>query len=130
MKAALAAIALTTLAVAAPVSNAHASEVMIRVDTPQFGIRIGTPVRIYAPAPVYSPRVYVPAPVYAAPVPVVYAPSRLIVQPVPGYPIVAPYPYRPGPKHYWKAKHRHHRDEAFRGYRYGDRFPGDRHDRY
>ncbi len=125
MKAAVAAIALTTLAVAAPVSNAHASDVMIRVDTPQFGIRIGTPARIYAPAPVYAPPVYVPAPLYAPPVPVVYAPPRLIVQPLPGYPIVAPYPYVPGPKHYWKARHRHHRDQAFRGYGYRDRHDRD-----
>lgn len=60
------------VALAAPLGAAHAhSNVIVRVDTPNFGIRVGTPVYpapVHAPRPVYvavpPPRVIVPAPVY------------------------------------------------------------------
>jgi hypothetical protein len=108
MRTALAAIAVASLAVAAPISAAQASNVMIRVDTADFGFRIGTPV---VPYPRYAPPVYVPAPVYAPP-PVVYLPPRVVVPVV--YPVVQPYPYRPVYRHW---KHGRHYDARFRGYR-------------
>ena len=125
MKSAIAAIALTTLAAAAPIGTAQAETgVTIRVDTPEFGIRIGTPVRIYAPVPVYAPPpVYVPAPVYVPPpvyvprAPVVFVPPRVVVQPGTVYRVVEPYPYRAFGKP-WKVHPRHRRHDDFRGYAY------------
>jgi hypothetical protein len=49
------------LAAAAPVGAALAQPVSVRIDAPDFGIRIGVPV----------PRVFVPAPVIVAAPPVV-----------------------------------------------------------
>lgn len=109
MKTTIAAVALAALVVAAPVYAAHASDVIIRVDTPQFGIRIGTPVRIVGPAPVY-----VPPPLYA-PAPVVYAPPRVVVQPPIVYRVVEPYPYKHVRKH-WKIKHHHRHHDGRSGY--------------
>lgn len=75
-----------TAALLAPFAVAHArSNVIISVNTPEFGIRIGgpvfQPVSVYAPAP----PVFVPAPVFA-PAPVfvpvhVHAPRPLHVAP-------------------------------------------------
>ncbi len=117
MKAALAALALTTLAVATPATAQASGGVTIRVDTPEFGIRIGTPVRFHAPLPVYAPPVFIPAPVYAPPVPVAYVPPRVVVRPPVVYHVIEPYPYRPIHKH-WKNKHRHRHYDGFRGYHY------------
>lgn len=114
MKATLAAISLTLLAAAAPLSAARAGDVTIRVDTPDFGFRIGTPVRIYAPAPVYvPPPVYVPAPVYAPPAPVVYVPPRVVVRPPVVHRVYEPYPYRHARWH-WKHKRWDRDDRHFR----------------
>lgn len=112
MKVALAAVAVTALAVAAPLSAAHASTgVTFRVDTPEFGIRIGTPVRIhapvpgYAPAPVYLPPVYTPA--YVPPR-IIYAPPRVVVPAPVIYPFVHRHPHRyVAPYQYKKFKSRH-----------------------
>ena len=105
MRTALAAIAVASLVAAAPISAAHAGNVIIRVDTPGFGFHIGTPV---VPYPRYVPSpVYVPAPVYAPP-PVVYVPPR--VGPPVIYRVVQPYPYRPvykDWKHGRRINHRH-----------------------
>jgi hypothetical protein len=99
MRTALAAIAVASLAAAAPISAAYASDVIIRVDTPGFGFRIGTPV---VPFPRYVAPVYVPAPVYAPP-PVVYVPPR--VGPPVIYRVVQPYPYRPVYKNWKHGRH-------------------------
>lgn len=134
MKAALAAVAVTALAIAAPMGAAQAStNVTVRVDTPEFGIRIGSPVGIYAPVPVYAPPVYAPAPVYTpapvyAPAPVVvpprvvYAPPRVVVPAPVIYPVVYPQPYRyVAPHKHKKVKYRQVRgDYGYheRGYGY------------
>jgi hypothetical protein len=120
MKAALAALALTAVALAAPISEAQAhGGVAIRVDTPEFGFRIGAPGPVFAPLPAYAPPVYVPAPVYAPPAPVVYVPRRVVVQPPVFYPVVVPYGYAPAPGH-WKHGYRHgHRGIVAVGYPYG-----------
>ena len=62
-------------ALLAPFAVAHAqSNVIISVNTPEFGIRIGGPV--FHPVPVYAPvPVFVPAPVFA-PAPV-FVPMRV-----------------------------------------------------
>jgi hypothetical protein len=68
-----------TAALLAPFAVAQAqSNVIISVNTPEFGIRIGGPV--YHPVPVYAPvPVFAPAPVF---VPVrVHAPRPLYVAP-------------------------------------------------
>lgn len=63
------------LAAMAPWSASQANGVSVRVNTPEFGIRIGAPypLPVYHPAPVYvpAPVVYPRAPRYIAP-PVVY----------------------------------------------------------
>lgn len=83
----LAAAAAAALALLAA-QRAVAQQVTFRVDTPEFGFRIGTPVY---PAPVLIG----PAPVYAPP-PVVYtAPPRVIYQPPLAY---APPPVVIGPQ--------------------------------
>ena len=105
MKAAIAAIALSTIAVAAPLGAAQAQTfVTIGIDTPGFGIRFGTPlvpvapvVPIYAPVPVYAP------PVVYAPPRVVYVSPPVVVQPRAVHPVVYPY----GPAVAKRHKHRH-----------------------
>ncbi len=90
-------------------SASHASgsqTVTVRVDTPDFGIRIGHPGGypspvIIAPAPVVvAPPVYAPAPVYVPP-PAVYVPPRVIYAP-------APVIYTPHRDH-WERHHHHRR---------------------
>lgn len=102
----------------APWSASQASGVSVRVNTPEFGIRIGGP-RYHRPPPVYYPApVYVPPPViytrhprYIAPPPVIY-----------GY----PYHYAGGrgygyQRHYRQHPHwrhqRHHRGDDHRRHR-------------
>lgn len=119
----LLACSLVAAALAVPLAPAHARDVSISVETPDFGFRVGAPYPepVY-PLPVYRPRVYpvpiYPTPVYPAPIyaPPVYAP-RVVVAPVPVYlPVTryvyAPVTYREGwhlppghAKKYWKAKH-------------------------
>lgn len=114
MRTALAAIAVASLAVAAPISTAQASNVIVQVDTPEFGFRLGAPAVAY---PSYAAPVYVPAPVYAPP-PVVYVPPRVIVRPPVVYRVVQPYPYRPVYDRHWKHwKHHRHYDARFGGHR-------------
>jgi len=118
MKTAIAAIALTAVAIAAPIGAAQAQTVIsVGIDTPGFGIRIGAPYPVVAPLPLYRPvPVYVAAPVYAPPV--VYLPPRLVLRPPVVYPIAYPY----GPP---AAKHRKHGQRDARrvivpgGYGYG-----------
>jgi hypothetical protein len=107
---------------------ANAQPVSIRVDTPEFGIRVGNvgygvigypvpgyPAPVY-PAPVYGPAVIVPRPLPVYPVPV-YAPPPPVIVSAPvygrGY---YPYPYArhysPGHGHRHPGHHRH-------GSRYG-----------
>jgi hypothetical protein len=86
------------LAAAAPIGAVLAHPVSVRIDGPEFGIRIGTPV----------PRVYLPAPVIVAPPRVVYAPPPRVIPPRPVF-YRAPY-YRaryesPYPHH--RHAHRH-----------------------
>ena len=90
MKAAIAALALSAAAVAAPIGVAQAhTGITVGIETPAFGVRFGTP---YFPvAPVYPAPVYVPAPVYAPVPPVFYAPPRVVVQPAVIYPVVYPF---------------------------------------
>lgn len=96
MKAAIAAFAVTAMALAAATGTAHAqTAVSVQVATPHFGIRIGAPVPYFPPTAVYVPPfpVYAPVPVYVPAPPVVYAPTpwivpALVVRPVvlaPGY---------------------------------------------
>lgn len=85
------------VAAMAPWSATQANGVSIRVNTPEFGFRIGGPVYgppaygppVYQPAPVYYPApVYQPAPVYyPAPVyrPRYYAPPPVVYVPTPRY---------------------------------------------
>lgn len=115
MKRTLAIIAVA-LAAAAPLGAAQAhGNVAIRVDTPDFGIRIGTPFPVYAP-----PVVVAPAPVYAPP-PVIYTPPpRVVYAPPPRVIVPAPVYYGPPafypPGHYRKHyKVKHYRD--YRDYR-------------
>lgn len=83
------------LAAAAPIGSAFAHPVSVRIDGPEFGVRIGVPV----------PRVYLPAPVVVAPPPrVIYAPPPPVYAPRPIY-YPAPY-YR---TRYDAPHHRHHR---------------------
>lgn len=91
------------MAAMAPWSASQANGVSIRVNTPEFGIRIGAPhfpPPVYYPVPVHQPRYY-----EYAPPPVVYAPPP----PVYGY----PYHYAGGggygrPHHYWRPPHWRH----------------------
>ena len=98
------------LAAAAPIGAALAHPVAVRIDAPEFGIRIGIP----------APRVFLPAPVVFAPPPVVYAPPPRVYAPQPVY-YPAPYyraryegPYdgRYDGRHEGRYPHRHrHWDE-------------------
>ena len=98
MKSLLAGVA-AVVALAAPLGAAHAgSNVVVRVDTPEIGIRIGTPRVIHQP-------VYVPPPVVYAPPPVVYAPPRVGYTPPPRVIVPAPV-YHPRHAH-GHAHHRH-----------------------
>lgn len=97
MKAAVATLALSAVAVIAPLGAAQAhTSIAVGIETPTFGVRIGAPmVPIYAPvAPVY-----IPAPVYVPPMPVYYAPPRVVVRPVVVSPVVHPHFQRPGKHH-------------------------------
>ena len=62
------------LAAAAPIGSALAHPGAVRIDAPQFGIRIGVPApRVYLPAPViYAPPVVVARPRFYAPQPAYY----------------------------------------------------------
>ena len=100
MKAAIAAIALSAIAAAAPLGAAQAHTfVSIGIETPGFGIRFGAPLVPVAPVvPVYAPvPVYVPPPVVYVPPRVVYVPPRVV------HPVVYPY----GPAVVKRHKHRH-----------------------
>lgn len=91
------------LAAMAPWSASQASGVSVRVNTPEFGIRIGAPHfphPIYQPAPVYHPvPVHYPQYYRHVPPPVIYAPP-----PRYGYG-----PHRHG--HYWQHQHWQHRHD-------------------
>lgn len=102
------------IAAMAPWSASQASGVSVRVNTPEFGIRIGAPhfprpvfqpVPIYQPVPVQYPRHY-----RQAPPPVIYAP-----------PPYGWYRASYGPNRYqWQHRHwQQHRDQRH-----------DRHDRW
>lgn len=106
MKKSLALVAVA-LAAALPVGAAQAhGNVAISVDTPDFGIRIGTPFPVYPP-----PVIVAPAPVYVPP-PVIYAPPPRVIVPAPVY--YGPPVFRP-PGHYRKYhKVKHYRDRDWR----------------
>jgi hypothetical protein len=125
----LAAAAVAALALV-PAQRATAQQVTVRVDTPEFGFRIGTPIYpgpvVVAPAPVYAPPpvVYAPLPRVMYP-PVVYGPPRMVVAPRPVY--VAPSPVYVAPRwippgHRYRHQHTDHRrrgdHQNDRGYRY------------
>jgi hypothetical protein len=116
--------ALLAAALVIPVAiptSAHAyQEVSVRIDTPEFGFRIGTP-RVYAPPQViYAPPVVIaPAPVYVPPR-VVYAPPRVVYAPpkVIYQPVYEPYPVYVGkvkPHKHWRKHWRHHDEKHWRG---------------
>ncbi len=94
---------------ASSASDGHA--VTVRVDTPDFGIRIGHPgyypgpVVVAPPPVIVAPPVYAPAPVYMPPP--VYTPPRVIYAPAPV--IYAPHPGHGG-HHRHHPRHRHHHD--------------------
>ena len=124
----LAAAAVAALALF-PAQRAAAQPVTVRVDTPEFGFRIGMPVYpapvVVAPVPVYAPppMVYAPPPRVLYP-PVVYAPPpRVIVAPRPVYVAprtvyVAPRWTSPGHRRgYYQTEYPRHRDSDH-GYRY------------
>jgi hypothetical protein len=115
----IAACALIAGAACAPFSTAQAQHVSVRIDTPELGVRFGTPY----PYPVYGP-VY-PAPVYPATVyapPVIVAPAPVYYYPAPRYVVGPPRVFLPAPIHYrqpwfvppghahryWRTKHHHH----------------------
>jgi hypothetical protein len=90
------------LAAAAPIGSALAHPVSVRIDAPEFGVRIGVPV----------PRVYIPAPVVVAPPPVVYAPAPRVVPPAPVYYPAPVYRTRyesPYPRYDSYPRHHHRR---------------------
>ena len=81
------------VAAMAPWSASQANGISFRVNTPEFGIRIGAPFHrppVYQPAPVY----YEPAPVYYAPAPVYYESAPAYYPPPVHYPR---YRYAPPP---------------------------------
>lgn len=84
------------VAVAAPVESASAHSMAVRIDAPEFGIRIGLPV----------PPLFIPAPVVVAPPRVIVSPPpRVVVAPAPAY-----YPapvYRVDYPRYERPRHRH-----------------------
>lgn len=77
------------IAVALPLGAAQAQQVSVRIDTPDIGVRIGTPY----PPPVYAP-VYAPPPVLFAPAPVYYSAPRYVFAPTPRVFVPAPVVYR------------------------------------
>ena len=97
----LAAAAAAALALI-PAQRAVAQQVTFRVDTPEFGFRIGTPVYpapvVIGTAPVYAPPpvVYTPPPRVIYQPPVVYAPPHVVMGPRPLY--VAPRPVYVAPR--------------------------------
>jgi hypothetical protein len=105
-----------TIAALAPLAAAQA-QVTVSVSTPEFGIRIGTPmprpvypVPVYVPAPpvVVATPVYLPPPVYAPPPR--YAPPPVVVRTV-VVPAYLHYPYAAGarvaPGHFKHGKMKH-----------------------
>ncbi|MCS6945756.1 MAG: hypothetical protein RMK97_10160 [Sutterellaceae bacterium] len=86
-------------AICAPLSVAGAQPVSVRIDTPEFGIRIGHPV----------PPFYAPSPVVVAPMPPVVhvPPPRVIVAPPPAFYAYPPPYYRID---FGWHRHRWHRD--------------------
>ena len=123
-----AAMTITLTISAAMVSGAAvAQHVTVRIDAPEFGIRIGhpgypppifvAPAPVYVPPPVYFPHPVVryPAPVYHAPV---YLPPRVIYAPPP----VVLYPY---PGRGYRHGHSHGRHDGYRGH-----YRDDDHGRY
>jgi hypothetical protein len=133
-------LAASTLAALSAVPAQAQPAVTVRIDTPEFGVRIGQPLPRYgapgvivAPVPVYGPPVvHVPYPaVVVAPPPVIYAPPprviyapppRVIYAPAPigharpvyGVPHGLAYGYRGHPKH-----HKHYKDHQRGKYGYG-----------
>jgi len=96
MKAAIAAVALSAAAAAAPIGAAQAQAlVTFGIETPGFGVRIGAP---YPVVPLYPAPVYVAPPVYAPLPPVVYLPPALKIRPPVFHPVVHYYG-PPWPKH-------------------------------
>lgn len=106
------------VALAAPLGAATASpNVVVRVDTPEFGIRFGTPRVIHHPVYVPQP-VYAPRPVYVPP-PVVYVPAPRVIVPAPVYYYYPHHWYGDGhrhPSHWRHDRHRHDRHDH-RGHR-------------
>lgn len=100
-------------AVALPVGAAQARDnVSIRIDTPEFGFRIGTPTHYYGHRPHYGP------PVVIAPAPI-YVPPRGVYRPYQPYYGVRHYPYRHHKRwHHWKHDHPRHWDRHHRHDRY------------
>lgn len=117
MRVALAAVALSAVAVAAPIGAAQAhTAIAVGIETPTFGLRFGAP---YMPAaPVYMPApVFVPAPVYAPAPAVLYVPPRVVIAPRVFHPVIYPY----GPVVVKRHRHAHrdaHRVFVPRGYAY------------
>jgi len=124
MKAAVATIAISAVALAAPIGAAHArTAVAVQVHTPAFGLRIGAPGVVFASPAVVVPAVpaYVPPPVYAPPLPVAYLPPRVVLRAPIVYPVAYPRPHVHAPvvKH-WKHGRKHARRGAVvAGYAYG-----------
>ena len=103
------------IAAMAPWSASQANGVSIRVNTPEFGIRIGAPhfpFPVFQPVPVYQP-VYYPRHYRHAPPPVIYAPP-------PRYGWHGGYGHN---RHQWQHRHwQQHRDQRHdRRDRRGDR---------
>jgi hypothetical protein len=105
-----------TVAALAPFAAAQA-QVSVSVSTPEFGIRIGTPMpRPVYPVPVYVPPVVVATPVYLPP-PVYAPPPRYAPPPVIVRTVVVPavghahYPHYAGARvakgHFKHGKHKH-----------------------
>jgi hypothetical protein len=121
MKAAIAAVALSAVALATPIGAAQARTVVaVRVDTPVFGLRFGAPGLVVAPLPVVVHPVYMPPPVYAPPVPVAYVPPRVVLRAPVVYPVVYRHVHGPVVK-YGKHGRWHGRQGVTAvGYAYGD----------
>jgi len=122
MKAAVAAIAVSAIALAAPIGAAHArTSVAVHVDAPAFGLRIGAPGLFFAPPPVVVHPVpaYVPPPVYAPPIPVTYLPPRVVLRAPVVYPVVYPHVHAPVVKHWKHGRPHGRRGVRSTGYVYG-----------
>jgi hypothetical protein len=117
MRTALAIGVSTLLLAAAPLTQASAQSVSIRIDSPQWGVRIGTDL-----PPLY-PGFY-PAAVVVAPPPVVYSPPPVVYVPVyapaPRYIAPAPVYYGYGPPAFVPPghRHKHHRIKNVKRARY------------